>query len=86
MAQKKIRSFYLETLGCAKNSVDSRSMAEMLVVAGYQESGQPGEADVIIVNTCGFIHPARQESLEVLRGFARGKKKGQRLVAAGCLS
>ena len=86
MAQKQIRSFYLETLGCAKNSVDSRSMAEMLAAAGYQESTQAGSADVIIVNTCGFIHPARQESLEVLRGFARGKKKGQRLVAAGCLS
>jgi ribosomal protein S12 methylthiotransferase len=86
MSKKEIGSFYLETLGCAKNSVDSRSMAEMLAAAGYLECSKPGEADVIIVNTCGFIHPARQESLNVLRGFAREKQKGQQLVAAGCLS
>jgi len=61
-------------------------MAEMLITAGYQESEQAHQADVIIVNTCGFIQPARKESLRVLREYARKKKKNQRLVAAGCLS
>lgn len=54
--------------------------------AGFIESSQPQSADLIIVNTCGFIQPARQESLQVLREFASSKRKGQFLIAAGCLS
>ena len=83
---KEPGTFFIETLGCAKNSVDSRSMAELLINAGYRESVLSHQADVIIVNTCGFIHPARQESLQVMRMFSREKKEGQLLVAAGCLS
>lgn len=79
-------SFYIESLGCAKNSVDSRSMAELLIRAGYKESGKPEEAGIVIVNTCGFILPAREESLRVLREFAAVKPEGQVLIAAGCLS
>ena len=78
--------FYIESLGCAKNSVDSRSMAELLVISGFTEADSPDQAEVIIVNTCGFIQPARQESLEILNEFAAEKKEGQVLVAAGCLS
>jgi len=78
--------FYIESLGCAKNSVDSRSMAELLVLSGMKETNDPELAEVIIVNTCGFIQPAREESLEVLNEFASAKKKGQVLIAAGCLS
>ncbi len=83
---KKRESFYIESLGCAKNSVDSRSMAELLVRAGYQESQNSADAGIIIVNTCGFILPAQEESLRTLREFAAAKKEGQVLIAAGCLS
>jgi ribosomal protein S12 methylthiotransferase len=78
--------FYIESLGCAKNSVDSRSMAELLVLSGMKETADPEQAEVIIVNTCGFIQPARQESLEVLNEFGSSKQEGQVLIASGCLS
>ncbi len=61
-------------------------MAELMLRAGFIESSLPQSADLIIVNTCGFIQPARQESLQVLREFASSKRKGQFLIAAGCLS
>ena len=84
--QKSTGSFYIESLGCAKNSVDSRSMAELLTRAGYKESESPEYASIVIVNTCGFILPAREESMRTLRGFAAVKPAGQILIAAGCLS
>ncbi len=84
--QKQIKKFHLISLGCAKNSVDSRSMAGLLDRAGLSEVERPGQADVIIVNTCGFISPAREESLNELRQQAKKKKNGQLLIAAGCLS
>lgn len=84
--RKKYSSFYIESLGCAKNSVDSRSIAELLINAGKKEVDSPERADLIIVNTCGFIRPAKEESVEVLREFAANKKEGQALIAAGCLS
>lgn len=61
-------------------------MAELLRRAGYQERNLPDEAHLLIVNTCGFIQPAREESLQVLREMAETKREGQYLVAAGCLS
>ena len=54
--------------------------------AGYQGTTDPAAADVLIVNTCGFIQPARDESIQVLKDYAREKKEGQFLVAAGCMS
>ena len=78
--------FHLVSLGCAKNTVDSESMSTLLGRAGYQVSERPEEADVLIVNTCGFIGPAKKESLTVLRELAQGKRKGQLLIAAGCLT
>jgi ribosomal protein S12 methylthiotransferase len=77
--------FYLLTLGCPKNEVDSEGMQQLLLQAGYQQTDDPRRADVLIVNTCGFIDVARQESLEALRALARRKRRGQALVAAGCL-
>jgi len=78
-------SFYLLTLGCPKNEVDSEGMQQLLLQAGYQQTDDPRRADVLIVNTCGFIDVARQESLGALRHLARRKRRGQTLVAAGCL-
>lgn len=73
-------------MGCAKNTVDSESMASLLQKAGYAPTDRAGEASVLIVNTCGFIGPARQESLDMLSELAAKKRRGQMLIAAGCLT
>jgi ribosomal protein S12 methylthiotransferase len=78
--------FYLLSLGCAKNTVDSEGMAQLLNRNGYSPVVEPDQADILLVNTCGFIGPAREESLETLRDLARDKRADQTLIAAGCLS
>ena len=83
MTQNK---FYLISLGCAKNTVDSDSMAQLLYRAGYEPVNTPSDAGVLIVNTCGFIDPAKEESLQILGELADKKQKGQILIAAGCLT
>jgi ribosomal protein S12 methylthiotransferase len=80
------RTFYILTLGCAKNTVDSDSMAALLTRGGLSPARSPARADVIVVNTCGFIDAARAESLGALRELAAAKRTGQRLIAAGCLA
>ena len=84
--RNKLTSFYIESLGCAKNTVDSHAMEKILIASGYQASKDPDKSDVIIVNTCGFIHPAREESIQVLQDFSKNKRDDQFLVAAGCMS
>jgi ribosomal protein S12 methylthiotransferase len=79
-------TFHLVSLGCAKNTVDSDSMAQLLLRDGYRAVEDPSRANVLIVNTCGFIGPAKDESINVLRELADGKKKNQILIAAGCLT
>lgn len=79
-------TFHLVSLGCAKNTVDSDSMAQLLLRDGYHAVEDPARANVLIVNTCGFIGPAKQESLDVLRELAEGKRHNQILIAAGCLT
>ena len=79
-------TFHLVSLGCAKNTVDSDSMAQLLVRDGYHAVDEPAHANVLIVNTCGFIGPAKQESLNVLKELADGKRSNQLLIAAGCLT
>lgn len=83
---KKSNTFHLVSLGCAKNTVDSDSMAQLLMRDGYRGTEDPEKASVLIVNTCGFIGPAKEESFEVLRELAGIKQKGQILIAAGCLT
>jgi ribosomal protein S12 methylthiotransferase len=80
------KSFFLVSLGCAKNTVDSESMAGLLTQAGFTSVDKPNRATYLIVNTCGFIQAARQESIDVLRDLSKGKKPGQYLIAAGCLT
>ncbi len=82
----KSKSFHLVSLGCAKNTVDSDSMAQMLISSGYTPTDDPDKARVLIVNTCGFIGPAKEESLQVLGELGAKKKPGQVLIAAGCLT
>jgi ribosomal protein S12 methylthiotransferase len=82
----KAKHYYLLSLGCSKNSVDSDSMAQLLNASGYRGVTDPDEASILIVNTCGFIGPAREESIRSLRELAEGKRRQQTLIAAGCLS
>ena len=82
----KNKSFHMISLGCAKNAVDSTSMAQILAAAGYQSTDSPSKARILIVNTCGFIAPAREESFGVLQDLADHKQAGQILIAAGCLT
>ena len=80
------KNYHLISLGCAKNTVDSHSMEQLLVGSGYQYSEHPDDASVIVVNTCGFIGPAKEESLQVLGELAQVKRPDQLLIAAGCLT
>jgi ribosomal protein S12 methylthiotransferase len=75
------------SLGCPKNLVDTEVMMGQLVAAGHELTPQPADADVIVVNTCSFIDPAKQESVDTILEMAEYKKTGkaQRLVVAGCL-
>ncbi|MDO9065748.1 MAG: 30S ribosomal protein S12 methylthiotransferase RimO, partial [Chloroflexota bacterium] len=78
--------FHLLTLGCPKNVVDSEGMTRLLVQDGHVPVATARQADVIIVNTCGFIDIAKEESLNVLAAAGRTKRRGQVLIAAGCLA
>lgn len=80
------KSFCLVSLGCAKNTVDSESMAQLLAGSGYRPVEDAETAEVLIVNTCGFIGPAKEESLRALAELAGAKQPGQVLIAAGCLT
>ncbi len=86
MANKVKDRYYLMSLGCSKNTVDSESMAQLLSRAGFKGTNDPTQAEVLIVNTCGFIGPAKDESISVLNELAGLKTSEQYLVAAGCLS
>ena len=81
------KSFHLVSLGCPKNFVDAEVLAGILVREGFRASKRPEAAGVVIVNTCAFILPAREESVEAILAAAELKKKGhvRRLVVAGCL-
>lgn len=76
------------SLGCAKNRVDAEMMLFTLKNAGYQIVDDPAAADAVIVNTCGFIEAAKQESIDEILELAQLKKKGriQAIVVTGCLS
>lgn len=77
---------HIITLGCPKNEVDSEMMAVLLLQAGHQTVAERDRADVILVNTCGFIEPARQEAYELLDELTATRRRRQALVVAGCLA
>ncbi len=79
--------FSLITLGCDKNTVDSERIAGVLVEHGGEYVEDPAQAEVLLVNTCAFIDPAKEESIEMLLEAARFKDSGQlkALIAVGCL-
>ena len=82
------KTIYIETLGCSKNQVDSEKMLALLEDEGYKIVETPEIAQIIIVNTCGFIAPAREEAIETILSLSKYKEEGQckLLVVAGCLA
>ena len=81
-------SIALVNLGCPKNLVDAEKMLGSLAAEGYLVGAAPEEADLVIVNTCGFIEPAKRESIAAIRDAAKLKRNGvgPKLLVAGCLS
>jgi ribosomal protein S12 methylthiotransferase len=84
----EFRSLAFVSLGCPKNTVDSERMLGKLTQDGFALTPEADGADVVVVNTCGFIEPARQESLAVVRQMLELKRQGRvgAVVVAGCLA
>lgn len=78
-------SFYIDQHGCAKNQVDGEEIASRLLDAGYLQAPSPEQADVVIINTCGFIEDAKKESIHAVID-ARRSWASKKIVVAGCLS
>ncbi len=83
-----VRRVALVTLGCARNEVDSEELAGRLEASGWELVGDPGEADVAVVNTCGFVEQAKKDSIDAVLEAADLKKAGRTraVVAVGCLA
>ncbi|MEP6756440.1 MAG: 30S ribosomal protein S12 methylthiotransferase RimO [Chthonomonadales bacterium] len=82
------RSVQMINLGCAKNTVDAEEMLGSLVESGYGIDPTTANPDVVVINTCGFIESAKQESIDVILDALERKKRGeiQKVVVSGCLS
>ncbi len=80
------KTYHLVTLGCPKNDVDSEHLERLLTGGELLPVLQPGDADAIIVNTCGFIEQSQEQSMEAVRALAAGKRAGQTLIVAGCMT
>lgn len=78
--------FYVETLGCPKNEVDSDKIIGLLRGDGLLQTDDASSADVVVVNTCAFIEEARRESIDTILALADRKKDGARLVVTGCMA
>jgi ribosomal protein S12 methylthiotransferase len=78
--------YWVETLGCPKNHVDSEKLTGLLGAQGYEAAQAPGDADLVVVNTCAFIEAAREESIETVLELADVKRRGARLVVTGCMA
>ena len=78
--------YWVETLGCPKNAVDSDKLVGTLVADGLEEATSPAEADLVVVNTCAFVEAARQESVDTVLALADTRRPGARLVVTGCLA
>ena len=78
---------YLVSLGCPKNRVDSEVMVGKLQEGAWEMATEPDDADVIVVNTCSFIQPATEESIETVLEMAKFKEEGRckKLIVTGCM-
>ena len=80
------RRFWVETLGCPKNAVDSDKLTGTLLADGLAPAEGPTSADLVVVNTCAFVEDARRESVETILALADARKEGAELVVTGCLA
>ncbi len=78
--------YWIETLGCPKNLVDSEKLAGLLIAQGYAPAVAPEGADLVVANTCAFIEAARAESIETVLDLAERKRSDARLVVTGCMA
>ena len=78
--------YHLVTLGCAKNTVDSMRLEAALRAGRHIAVAEPGDADLLMVNTCGFIDAAKDESISVVRELDEARRDGQQLYVVGCLT
>ncbi len=78
--------YWLQTLGCPKNQVDSDKLEGLLAGQGYARADDPGQADLVVVNTCAFIESARQESIDTVLELSDQRRPGARLVVTGCMA
>ncbi len=87
-AELRPQRVMIQTLGCAKNTVDSDTLAGFLKQGGFEYVERESQADVVVVNTCGFIDDAKVESIQVMLEAVRWKqaRKGRRVFAMGCLT
>ena len=81
-----MKKIYIDTLGCAKNEYDSQMLAASLAERGCLFTDDPQDADILIVNTCGFIEDAKKESIERIFELAAERGEDKKLVVTGCLS
>lgn len=80
-----MKTFFIDNHGCAKNQVDAEEMASRLLSSGWAQSTTFSEADLVIVNTCGFIEDAKKESIEAVLAV-KSAYPGKKVLVAGCLS
>ena len=80
------KRFYIETLGCPKNQVDSDKLVGTLLADGMVATDDAGLADLVVVNTCAFIGEARQESIDTILALEEQRRDGARLVVTGCMA
>jgi ribosomal protein S12 methylthiotransferase len=79
-------AYWVETLGCPKNQVDSDKLEGLLVAEGYERAASAADADLVVVNTCAFIEAARQESIDTVLALAEQRRDGARVVVTGCMA
>lgn len=81
-----VPAFYLTTLGCPKNAVDSEKLAAALLADGVDATDVIEDADLVVLNTCAFVEAARQESIDTALALAEARRPGARLVLTGCMA
>ena len=80
------KTFWVETLGCPKNQVDSDKLTGSMLADGLVPAGAADEADLVVVNTCAFIEEARQESIDTVLNLSDARAEGARVVVTGCMA
>ncbi len=81
-----VKTFFIETLGCPKNQVDSDKLFGTLVADGMVRADAPDQADLVVVNTCAFVEEARQESIDTILSLDDLRREGSEIVVTGCMA